>query len=154
MGRFRSDTSYEGSGTWMQLSQSQAYRVWSGYAFEGICMKHIPQIKHALGIGAVYTTTYSFLKKVSEDQKGLQVDMVMERADRVIHLFEIKFYNTEFVLTKDYAERLRERLHLFRQLLKSRKQVVLTMINTFGLKVNNHSIGLVEQSLTLDDLFW
>jgi sodium-dependent dicarboxylate transporter 2/3/5 len=36
---------------------------------------------------------------------------------------------------------------------KTRKQIFLTFITTFGLKSNRHSIGLVDQVLTLDDLF-
>ncbi len=151
--QFMENASQEGSGTWMQLSQTQAYKIWSGYAYEGLCMKHVPQIKKALGIGSVYTTTYSYLKKTTDEEDGLQIDMLLERADRVINLFEIKFYNTEFVLTKDYAARLQKRLHLFQRFSKTKHQVFLTLITTFGLKHNKHSLGLIEQVLTLDDLF-
>lgn len=143
----------EGSGTWLQLSQTQAFKIWCGYAFEGICMKHVPQIKQALGVGGVYTTSFSFLKKATEEEEGLQIDMIMERADRVIHLFEIKFYNSEFTLTKDYAERLRQRLWAFMRLSKTKKRVTTTMITPFGIKHNMHSLGLVEHSLVLDELF-
>jgi len=45
----------EGKGTWQHLSQTQQYKIWSGYAFENICLKHIPQIKKALGIAGVYS---------------------------------------------------------------------------------------------------
>ena len=116
-------------------------------------MKHVPQIKKALGIGGVYTTTYSYFKKASNEEEGLQIDMLLERADRVINLFEIKFYNTEFVLTKAYAERLQKRLHRFQRLSKTKHQVFLTLLTTFGLKHNQHSLGLIEQVLRLDDLF-
>lgn len=151
--RFIENSTYQGKGTWMQLSQTQSYKIWSGYAYEGICMKHIEAIKKSLGIGAVYTTTYSYLKKGTADEKGLQIDMLLERADQVINLFEIKFYNTEFKLTEKYAQQLRDRLHLFQQLSKTRKQVVLTFITSFGLQVNKHSIGLVDSDLTMDALF-
>ncbi|MCB0578582.1 MAG: hypothetical protein KDD10_04655 [Phaeodactylibacter sp.] len=116
-------------------------------------MQHLPAIKKALGISAVYTTAFSYLQKATEEEKGLQVDMLMERADQIIHLFEIKFHNTEFVLSKDYAERLQARIQAFQRLSKTRKQVFLTFITTFGLKPNKYSTSLVNQSLTLDDLF-
>ncbi|MEM6800005.1 MAG: ATP-binding protein [Bacteroidota bacterium] len=151
--KFIEENRYLGQGTWQQLSQTQAYKVWAGYAYEGICMKHIPQIKWALGVGGVYAQTYSFSKKATEEEEGLQLDMVMERADRVIHIFEIKFYNSEFVLTKEYAQKLRERQQLFQSISKNRKLLFLTFITTFGLRTNQHSIGLVDQSLSLEDLF-
>ena len=151
--RFIENTAYAGDGTFLQLSDRQEFKVWSGYAYEAICMKHIPQIKKALGVSGVYTTTHSFLKKATEEEEGIQIDMLIERADRVINLFEIKFYNTEFVFTKEYAEKMRKRLHLFIRRSKTRYHVWLTMITTFGVKHNQHSLGLVEYVLTLEDLF-
>ena len=151
--RFIENTTYSGEGTWLQLSQKQEYKIWSGYAFEGICMKHVEQIKNALGISGVYTTTFSYLKKATAEEQGLQIDMLIERADRMINLIEIKFYNTEFVLSKEYAEKLRQRLHLFRRLTRTRNHVSLTLITAFGLKHNQHSLGLIEKDLTLEDLF-
>lgn len=151
--KFIENTAFSGEGTFLQLSNQQEFKIWCGYAYEGICMKHVPQIKKALGVSGVYTTTYSYLKKATEDTKGLQIDMLIERADRVINLFEIKFYNTEFVFTQEYAEQLRKRLHLFMQLSKTKNHIMLTMITTFGLKDTRYSLGLVENILTLEDLF-
>lgn len=151
--RFIENTTYEGEGTFLQLSQLQEYKIWCGYAFEGICMKHVPQIKKALGIGGVYTTTYSYLRKADAFEKGLQIDMLIERADRVINLFEIKFYNTEFVFTKEYGDKVRERLFLFMRLAKTKAQIRMTMMTTYGIKHNIHSLGLVDPVLTLDVLF-
>ena len=36
---------------WTLLGQSQKWKSWSGYAFENICLKHMLQLKKALGIG-------------------------------------------------------------------------------------------------------
>ena len=30
--------------------QTQGWKIWSGYAFEALCFKHIEQVKEALGI--------------------------------------------------------------------------------------------------------
>jgi len=151
--RFIENSAYAGKGTFTQLSEKQTYKIWCGYAYESICMKHVPQIKKALGIGGVYTTTHSYLKPATKTENGLQVDMLIERADRVINLFEIKFYNSEFVFSKSYASKLQDRLWLFQRRSKTRYHVWMTMITTFGVKHNQHSLGLVEQVLTLDDLF-
>lgn len=116
-------------------------------------MKHVGQIKKALGIAGVYTTTYSYLRTATKEEKGIQIDMLIERADRVINLFEIKFYDGEFSFSKAYREQLQERLSRFKRLSKTRYQVSTTMITTFGIKQNDHSLGLIEQVLTLEDFF-
>ena len=50
--QFMEDKPHEGNQTWQHLSQTQEYKAWSGYAFENICLKHIPQIKKALGFAS------------------------------------------------------------------------------------------------------
>ena len=82
----------EGADTWHHLSQTQAYKIWSGYAFENICLKHIPQIKKALEIGGIYSLSYSFYKKGTKEEQGLQIDLLIDRNDQTINLFEVKFY--------------------------------------------------------------
>lgn len=44
-------------------------------------------------------------------------------------------------------------MRVFQEVTKSSKQLVTTLITTFGLKANKHSIGLVQQEITSDDLF-
>jgi predicted AAA+ superfamily ATPase len=43
-------------GFWTSIIGSGAYNAWSGYAFEQVCLAHIPQIKKALGIAGVLTS--------------------------------------------------------------------------------------------------
>ena len=42
-----------GAGQWMHLHSTPAWQAWSGYAFENLCLRHVPQIKHASSIGGV-----------------------------------------------------------------------------------------------------
>jgi len=143
----------EGEGTWQHYSQTQAYKTWSGYAFENVCMKHIPQIKKALGISGVYAETSSFYKKGTKEEKGTQIDLLLDRNDKVINVFEIKFYNSEIIITEAYAKLLREKLRIFQETTNTRKYLMLSMISAFGIKQNMHSLGFVEQSLLVEDLF-
>lgn len=48
--QFIENKEHEGENIWHHLSQTQPYKTWSGYSFESICLKHIPQIKKALSI--------------------------------------------------------------------------------------------------------
>ncbi len=144
---------HEGSGAWLHLSQTQEYKTWSGYAFENLCLKHLAAIKHALGISGVYALSATFYQKADETQRGTQIDLLLDRADQVINVFEIKFYNHELSLSKDQAEALRRKLQVFAETTKTRKRLSLGLISTYGLRPNANSLGLVEASLTLKDLF-
>ncbi|MEM9720791.1 MAG: ATP-binding protein [Bacteroidota bacterium] len=151
--KFIEDKKHQGAGTWQHLSQTQQYKTWSGYAYESICIKHLPQIKKALGISGVYAVSSSFVAKGKENQKGLQIDLLLDRNDQIINLFEIKFANKEFILSKAYAKQLKERMDRFAEITQTRKQLFLTLVTTFGLKVNEHSLAVVDQVLDLEELF-
>ena len=151
--RFIEKNTLEGAQTWHHISQTQAYKIWSGYAFESLCIKHLIQIKKSLGIAGVYSTSSSFLKKGTTNEKGTQVDLLLDRKDGVINLFEMKFYNKEFVISKSYAQTLKDKMDIFETTTNSKKQLFWTLVTTFGLKQNEHSLGLVDSVLTLDDLF-
>jgi len=138
---------------WHKLSQTQTWKTWSGYAYENICLKHIPQIKESMSIAGIYSESGAFYKKARKDESGAQIDLVIDRNDHVINLFEIKFYNEIFALTKTDADNLRKKMSVFRTSTQTKKQLFYMMITTFGLKPNQHSIGLITQALTLDDLF-
>jgi AAA+ ATPase superfamily predicted ATPase len=151
--RFMENRRQEGPGTWQQWSKTQAYAVWTGYAFENICLKHVSQIKKALGISGVYSTASSFLKKGAAEEKGIQFDLLIDRNDHVINICEIKFYAAEFTIDKAMARDFRNKIAAFRETTRTRKQTFLTMITTFGVKQNEHSLGLVDAELRMDDLF-
>ena len=140
-------------GAWMQLSQSQKFKSWSGYAFENICLCHLPQIKKALGISGVYATASTFYKNATLDSGGAQIDLVLERKDRVVNLFEMKFYDEIFVPTSNFAEGLREKKSVFKAATGTKKQLSWVLLSAYGLKNNQYSLGLVDNSLTMDVLF-
>lgn len=151
--QFMEHNRQEGAGVWQQLSKTQAYITWAGYAFENICLKHIPQIKKALGISGVYSTASSYFKKGSEEEEGIQFDLLIDRNDHVINICEIKFYGAEVTIDKTMAMDYRNKIAAFKESTGTRKQAFLTMITTFGVKQNQYSLGLVDASLTMDDLF-
>lgn len=143
----------EGTGTWKKLSQTQTWKSWSGYAFENIGLKHIPQIKKALGIDGVYSEASVLSHQGSDDFPGFQIDLLIDRNDHVINLCELKFYNQNFILTKKYADELRLKTASFKAATKTKKQIFLTFLTTFPIVPNKHSTGLIDNELTMDILF-
>lgn len=139
--------------SWTSLSQTQSYKIWCGYAYENICLKHIANIEKALEIGGVYTTISTFYKRGTDEDTGAQIDLVINRNDHVINLVEIKFYNVEFTITKAYAHQLRTKIRIFQEAERPKKQLQLVFISTFGLNTNKHSLGLVSSDLDMDIFF-
>ena len=151
--RFIAPNRQQGTGTWIAQSSSPAYRAWSGYAFENIGLRHLPEIKKALGIAGVATSTSTFYHHTKNDKKGLQIDLVISRADRAINLCEFKFSNKKVAISPAEAARYQERLQLFRELTGSPFTLFNSLITTFGLSGSASGGGAIAQVLTLDDLF-
>ena len=143
----------EGAGIWQSFEKTPTYTAWSGYAFESICLKHVSQIKKSLGIANVFSTSSSFYHKGAEGMGGCQIDLLIDRDDRIINLCEIKWASTEFIISKTYGAELRQKIALFKHYSATKKQVFLTFLTTYGLVKNEHSSGLVDNELTLDSLF-
>lgn len=151
--RFIERNKDSGDDTWNQLSQTPAAKVWWGYAYENTCLKHLPNIKKALGISGVYTQASTFLHKGTDGERGAQIDLVLDRNDQIINLFEIKFYNTEFTLSEADATAIRNQMWSFRTKTGTKKHLMPVLVTTFGMPHNKHSLGLIEKVLTMDDLF-
>ena len=117
---------------------------------EILCILHLEQIKNALGISGILTSSTTWRSgKVASNS---QIDLVIERSDRIINLCEMKFSNDLFVIDKQYEEHLRERKTQFVIETKTRKTAVITMVTTYGVARNKHA-GLVASEVVLDDLF-
>ena len=99
------------------------------------------------------TTNIIHITIFSVDANAIAIGMLIDRNDQIINIIEIKFYTEEFVISKEYTKKLRQKLQVFNATTKTRKQLFLTLITTFGLKQNQHSLGLIHQTLTLDDFF-
>jgi uncharacterized protein len=116
---------------------------------------HAYKIKVALGIAGVSTeeSHWQHIARKKDTYRDAEIDLLIDRADDCIHLCEIKFCNTEFVIDHDYAEQLERKKQVFQNVTRTRKTVFLTMITPYGVVKNDHYIGLVDQQLTMDDLF-
>lgn len=149
--RFIKNGQYQGENAWINLIDNPVQRTWQGFAFEQICIDHINQIKKALGISGVQSNHASW--KGSTEEKSAQVDLLIDRRDQVINLCECKFSLDTFAIDKEYAEKLRSKISTFKTATKTRKAVFLTMITTYGVEKNQYANQLMQNEVTMDDLF-
>ncbi len=137
---------------WSNSLSTGLHSSWAGYAFERLCLQHLPQIKQALGIGGVKANTFSWQTAATDEHDGAQIDLLIDRDDNVVNICEMKFANDEFVIDKDYDMKLRRKLSVFKLVTKTRKSVRLTMVTSFGVRRNNY-YNTVTNEVLLDDLF-
>lgn len=144
-----------GPDYWIKQRNKQSWKIWTGHAFECLCLKHVEGIKVALGVAAVQTKTskWKFTPAKGAKEFGAQIDLVIERADQCINLCEIKFYNEEFIIDKEYGEKLRKKRECFERITKTKKSIFMTLITTWGVKHNEHYYSSVDQELTMNALF-
>ena len=147
--RFVKDYKGMNENAWSNLSDSKR-NAWQGYAFEQVCIHHVAQVKAALGISGIESDVCSWSKK--NGKKGSQIDLIIDRSDKVIDLCEIKYCDRPFEIKKDYAEWLKERRDIFRDDVKTNKTLHLTMIAPFGV-ANGKYASLIQSIVKAEDLF-
>jgi AAA+ ATPase superfamily predicted ATPase len=139
----------ESENFWSSYLDNAGHRAWSGFAFEQVCLAHINQIKKALGISGIHTNSVSWISR--GNGKGAQIDLVIDRADKVINICEIKFAKGPFEIDRSYEAALREKIEIFRNTTKTLKALHLTMITTYGVKPGKYA-GIVQSEVTMDEL--
>lgn len=148
--RFLKDQLNPDEHYWTLTLDNPSRAAWAGYSFEQVCKDHLWQIRRALGINGVLTSASSW--KGQFEGNGAQIDLVIERRDRVIDICEAKYSIDEFIIDKEYENRLRNKLSIFKAATNTKSAVQLVMITTFGVKQNSHS-GLVSANVTMKHLF-
>ena len=141
------------TGIWAKLSSMPSWKSWSGLAFENVCFRHIDGIIKALKISGILYTYHSWSHRGNDEMKGAQIDLLIDRADNVINICEIKFNHKPFIITADYANKIKTKLASFSHFTKSKKALFITFITGSGLQSNKHSNELVQNEIKLNDLF-
>ena len=135
---------------WTNMMGKPLQNTWYGLSFERVCMLHIPQIKKKLGIDHIHTEYYSWRSR--ESVPAAQIDLIIERADNLTNVCEIKYSQQPYSITKEEDTRIRNRIADFVSETNIRTGILFTMITTFGMRNNAYS-SIAQASLTIDDLF-
>ena len=107
----------------------------------------------ALGISGVLTDVFAWRHDADDTYPwGAQIDLLLERADNVINVCEVKYAKGEFVIKSKYAQELDRKCETFSTVTGTKSAVHLTMVTTEGVARNSYS-SIVQSEVTLDDLF-
>lgn len=137
---------------WSKNMRTPAYRNWCGLAFERVCLLHIRQIKRALGITGVISNEYSWRTPPYADLPGVEIDLLIDRADNVFNLCEMKYTESKFTIDKKYSATLKNKVQRLYDVTKTRNGVFLTLISANGVTDNSYAND-IPIILTSKDLF-
>lgn len=133
-----------------RLSELPQWKSWSGYSFESICLSHVDQIKKALSIKGISSSTASFIAK--DHLSGTQIELVIDRNDQSINICEMKFCKETYEITKKDLDKIQLKKKIFQYHTKTKKHLFSTLITTFGAADNSHAKD-IDQIITMDALF-
>ncbi len=127
-----------------------SYITWLGYAFERFCRKRSSLIAKILGFSAVqYKSGVYFNRSVEKEVPGFQIDLVFDRADKVMTVCEIKY--TEAKVTSSVIEEFERKLACFPAL--KQKTVHKILVTASGATEELINRWYFDQIITLEDLF-
>jgi len=153
----KNDVASFSKGYWRNEMSKQTFSIWSGYAFEMVVMTNIELYLRVRGLGGVFrgVSHWSHIAK-NEEEQGAQIDMVVNYGNNIFDIVECKYYNDEYVISKEYAKRLKNKLAMFREYglnSKQRAELRLVFVTSYGLKMNEAVHSLNISRVGLDDLF-
>ena len=142
---------------WFQTTQSQPYAIWTGYAFEIVAMINIELYLKARGSLGFFSGVYHWQHIAKNDEEqGAEIDMVVNYGNSIFDIVECKYYSDEYLISKEYANRLKNKLKMFRAYgvkSKQKAELRLVFLSSYGVKMNAEAHSLNVSNILLDELF-
>ena len=89
----------------------------------------------------------------TEGDTGAQIELLIDRKDRVINVFELKFSKNPYTITQSYATQLAQKIAIFKEKTATKKSVSLAMLTPFGVQNNAYAAAMLQFNMTMDVLF-
>ena len=110
----------------------------------------VAQLKRALRIDGISTLCYSWRSR--ESVPSVQINIIIERADGIVNVCEVKYSQGEYVLDKEEYDRIIRRKDTFIRETGLRHAPWTTLITTEGIARGKYA-DMIQSSITLDSLF-
>jgi uncharacterized protein len=139
-------------GSFIDIAKTANYRTWCGFAFENLCLQHVNKVQESLGLAKIKTYSSSYINKGSKHENGFQFDLLIERADGVINICEMKYYNSYFAIDKAMYQKTRGNLAKFQTIAGNKYVLRYTIITANGCLQNAYYQELVDEDIQLKQL--
>ena len=103
-----------------------------------------------MGLDRIAVEFYSWRNST---QPKAQIDLIIERADHLINLCEIKYTYSEYTITASEDKKLKACMAAFGNASKTKCGIIPTWITPYGLAKNEYSAA-VQYQVKMDDLFY
>ena len=135
---------------WRHTLNTPRQNTWYGLAFERICMFHIWEIIQSLRLDTMLTKYYSWRNKPGNPTG--QIDMIIERADGITDICEMKYSRYEYTQDAEESNKLEHRIQSFQAEYPNHEAIQTILVTTKGLTQGEHSSDF-DRVLTMKDLF-
>lgn len=135
---------------WCHSINTPTQNNWYGLAYERVCLFHIQEIIKSLHLDTMHTDYYSWRSKNKTD--GAQIDIVIDRADNIINICEVKYSKSDYLLTKNEYVKIQRRISSFEEEMKESKGLQTVLITTFNAKRNNY-LEIFQHIISLNNLY-
>jgi len=123
--------------------------TWRGIAFENVCMRHVSQIKGALGVYAVASKESPYIIHGNENTGGSQVDLLIDRDDDIVNVCEMKYLRAHGRMTSEYQETIQSRMEYLEQKFPD-KTIHMTLVST---NPYDNASDVFQSVIASEDLF-
>ena len=136
--------------SWSALQGTPVFYIWAGLTFELLALNHIDQIKSKLSIKGVNTIEYAW--RSSGLEHGAQIDLVIDRADNVVDLCEMKCTDEPYRVTAQDISDFKRRREAYREVTRTRKSLHLLLVTLNGSEPSMFR-NEINAEVVLDSLF-
>ena len=128
---------------------SAKFTQWLGLSFEAWCRRHTNLIARQLGFSDVEYHSGSYFERGQKLQQGFQLDLVFQRADRVLSVCEIKY--TDEAPGTAVAANFQKRI----ELLPNKKKFTIQRVLITKTKPSDSIVkkGVFDRVVMADELF-
>ncbi len=88
----------------------------------------------------------------TDDHPGVQIDMLIDRADNVVSVCEMKYAPNGYVMTAAEANKINTRIGVYSLYIPKKKGLQLVMITSNGIANKGERLN-IHSELTADCLF-
>ncbi len=113
------------SDIFYRITQSNAFYSYLGRSFEYLCIDHAKKISMLLGFSGIDYSVGPYFESRSSRNQGIQIDLVFNRADKVLSLCEIKYTKTS-IGTQVIDETKQKEVLLEKKYARSIQKVLIT----------------------------
>ena len=138
---------------WSSSLGSPMYHAWRGLSFERLCLQHVNKIKEAIGIGGVDAEVGCW-RHVADGQcpHGAQIDLVIDRADNVVDLCEMKCTDSPYRILEGDMSEMKRRCEIYRMVTRTRKSIHMLLVSANGTEPGMYR-NEINCEVTLNELF-